>query len=128
MVEKTNMIKSVIYFIAGLLAFCSCSHTAEIPALPVVSFSKQVQPVLVANCTMSGCHTSVNTGGEDVFPLVTYNDLTTRNMFVAGNPKTSRLYQSINGTGGSSMPPSGSLGNDDILLIYLWIAQGGKNN
>jgi len=111
--------------LAGVLLISSCTHTPVIPATPVVTYSKNVQAILVANCTISGCHD--NSGGE-LFPLLTYNDLMLRNLVVPGNAKSSRLYQSISGGGESYMPPSGSLNNDDVLLIYLWIEQGAKNN
>ena len=113
--------------IASVLILAGCSHTPVIPASPAVSFSKDVQPLIIANCSMSGCHNSA--GGGELFPLATYSDIASGDMIVPGNAKSSRLYQAINGGGGdASMPPSGSLSNDDILLIYLWIEQGAKNN
>lgn len=76
---------------------------------------------------MSGCH-SANTGGE-LFPLVTYSEIASSDLITPGNAKSSQLYQAINGGGGDgAMPPSGTLANDDVLLIYLWIEQGAKNN
>jgi hypothetical protein len=126
--EKNNLIKGLMLAM-GIFIFGACTHTPVVPANPAVSYSKQVQPVLVANCTMSGCHSTASGGnGEDAFSLMTYNDLVQRDMIVPGNAKSSRLYTAINGTGENSMPPNGALSNDDILLIYLWIEQGAKNN
>lgn len=114
-------------FITAFMA--SCQHAGVIPADPAISYSKQVQPVLVANCTMSGCHDGIGgSGREGAFSLLNYSDLTQRNMVVAGNAGGSRLYTAITGSGENSMPPNGALSNDDVLLIYLWIQQGAKNN
>ena len=120
-------IKTFGGFVLGSFLLASCSHTPLIPVSPVVSFSKNVQPLIIANCSMSGCHS--NTVGGELFPLMTYNDIASSDMVSPGNAKSSRLYTVINGAGGeSSMPPVGQLGNDDVLMIYLWIEQGAKNN
>jgi hypothetical protein len=128
MKEKKNLVTAVVLMLM-IFILGACTHTPVVPANPAVSYSKQVQPVLVANCTMSGCHSTATGGyGEEAFSLMTYSDLIQKNMIVPGNAKSSRLYTAINGTGENSMPPNGALSNDDILLIYLWIEQGAKNN
>ncbi len=123
---KKRKVKTFVVLILSAVLWISCSHTPLIPVTPAVSFSKDVQPLIIANCAMSGCHNS--TGGE-LFPLMTYNDIASSDLVTPGNAKSSRLYTAINGTGGdNSMPPAGQLGNDDVLMIYLWIEQGAKNN
>jgi hypothetical protein len=125
-VKNKKSIFKLFAIFASLQLIYFCKHTPEIPPAPPVSFATQVQPILVANCTMSGCHSS--NSGNDLFPLVTYADVTGRNLVAPGDPKASRLYRSITGAGEDLMPPGRSLSNDNILLTYLWIAQGAKNN
>jgi len=121
------MVLAVIGIIVSAFVGSSCSHTPLIPITPAVSFSKNVQPLIIANCAMSGCHS--NTSGGELFPLMTYTDIASTDMVTPGNAKASRLYTVINGAGGdNSMPPAGQLANDDVLMIYLWIEQGAKNN
>jgi hypothetical protein len=127
-VKGIGKFKKIIMGLLLIPGFLACTHTPVIPAQPEVSFSKQVQPVIIANCTMSGCHNGVSSGGEDVFSLMNYSDITRRNMAIPGNAKSSRIYSAITGSGENAMPPNGAMSNDDILLIYLWIEQGAKNN
>ena len=116
----------LIVGILSILISVSCTHNAIIPSQPAVRYSTQVQPLLVASCAMKGCDGDT-TGGE-LFPLLTYKDLINYNLVVPGNAKSSRLFQVLLGSGERLMPPNGQLANDDILLIYLWIEQGAKNN
>jgi len=95
-----------------------------VPDSPVMSFQTDVQPIIVGNCTESGCHAS--SGGE--FPLVSYNDVSGH--LTAGDARGSELYKSITGKGAQLMPPGSRplLTNDAIRVIYVWIEQGAKNN
>lgn len=97
------------------------------PDSPLVIFSKEVQPIILGNCTMSGCHTSGDNSG--VFPLSTYDDIVTNGGVIAKNATGSNLYQSISSRGlAQQMPPSKYLSEADLQTIYLWIMQGAKNN
>ena len=90
-----------------------------------VSFSQDVQSIFDANCT--SCH---NGGGIplDLTDGNSYNELnSTDGMVDPGNPDNSELYERITGTG-ALMPPSGSLPQGDIDLIYQWIEEGALNN
>jgi hypothetical protein len=115
----------ILTAVVGVLFMYSCAHKPVIPVNPAVSFSKQVQPVIVANCTISGCHDGKN---GDLFPLLTYSDVTEGGLVVPGNAKASDLYMALTTVGENAMPPSGQMDNDNILMIYLWIEQGAKNN
>ena len=117
--------KSVmVIFLYGTL-FTSCSHEVIVPDSPVISFSYDIQGIIIGNCTQSGCHSS---SGQSEFPLVTYQDV--MKIVEHGNAKKSRLYESIKGISSKLMPPSSipPLNNDQIKYIYLWIEQGAKNN
>jgi hypothetical protein len=119
----------VAFLLCCIALFWSCRHDPEIPATPEVSFSHDVQAIITGNCTQSGCHEGNTGGGEDLFPLVTYNDIIEQ--VNKGNGRDSRIYQAITGKGGTKlMPPSpqAKLTDDQIGLIYVWIEQGAKNN
>lgn len=113
-----------------LLCFCSgifsaCNHKADLSALPAISFSNNVQSIIVGNCTQSGCHAD---GSDRPHSLTTYDDVIKR--VSPGDANSSQLYERIAGQSGNIMPPApqAMLTNDQIRTIYLWIEQGAKNN
>lgn len=111
-----------------LINFTNCTHMQIVnPNQPAVSFKDEVQPVLVGNCTTSGCH-GASTGGEHLFPLLTYDDVINYGGISAGKPEKSNLYKAITGKGENRMPPNGAMPDAQISIIYNWIAQGAKNN
>jgi hypothetical protein len=91
---------------------------------PFACFQRDIQPILVSNCTMSGCHDGVS--GEDNFSLKTYSAVMSK--VSAGNPSGSKLYQVLTGGGEESMPPSPAtpLSQAQKDSIYNWIARGAK--
>lgn len=100
----------------------SCTHDANIPDTPAISFNEQIQPIIVSNCATSGCHD----GGRE-FSLETYDEIAGH--VKAGDARGSKLYKVITKLWGEeAMPPAGPLGDDQITLIYTWIEQGAKNN
>lgn len=100
----------------------SCRHSPDLSASPQVSFSKDVQPVIVGNCTQSGCH-----GGEgERRPLMNYDEIASR--VTPYKPHSSDLYQRITAAGSNKMPPAGYLSEQEIETIYVWIMQGAQNN
>ncbi|MCX6290944.1 MAG: hypothetical protein NT126_04195 [Bacteroidetes bacterium] len=123
---KKTINRSFVLF-AGLCFFLSssCNHTADVSAKPAISFQSDVQPVLIGNCTQSGCHSG---GDNESFSLVTYDDV--MKSVNPGNARDSRLYQSVVGRTEHLMPPSPQpmLSDKQILNIYVWIEQGALNN
>ncbi len=90
-----------------------------------VSFSSSVIPIFNNNCV--SCHNSGSTE-PDLTPDNAYADLTANNAYVVpGKPEDSKLYHRITGQG-SLMPPGGSLPQNDINIIYVWIKEGALNN
>jgi hypothetical protein len=114
--------------------FYSCRHEPDFESMKAVSFASDIQPILSSNCTMSGCHSSSNSGhgGEDdeAFSLTTYDEVIDHGEIEAGNAHKSKLYESISNHGEKLMPPPPrpALTTDQIKLIYVWIEQGAKNN
>lgn len=121
--------KVIVLVLSALICMCviaSCDHTPIIPEYPLVSFANDVQPIIIANCTQSGCHENGN--NREIFPLLTYNDVMNSGRVSPGNARNSRLYLAIVGSGENAMPPGKLLTNDQITTIYVWIEQGAKNN
>ncbi len=120
-----SLIKKFLLLILLGAMITSCSHEAIIPNSPLVSFSNDVQGIIIGNCTQSGCHPS--SSDHEKFSLVTYDDVL--KIVEPGNARNSKLYETITGHG-TLMPPSSqsSLTDQQIKYIYLWIEQGAKNN
>ena len=120
---------SIIAVIAMAITAFSCRHKTDLTGIKDVSFSTDIQPILAANCTMSGCHNGSGSGGEHEFGLTTYNDV--MGIVSADDAHSSKLYEVISNHGLEDiMPPSPNppLSNDQVKIIYLWIEQGAKNN
>ncbi len=105
-----------------------CKDEPIIPDTPIVEFSNQIQPIIIGNCTASGCHGNYN---PQQFLLTTYNEVMTHGAVKAKNAKGSKLYNVIVSNNiETKMPrkPNPDLSEKQIELIYLWIMQGAKNN
>jgi hypothetical protein len=125
MLLSQRRLKLVFFLSMGLLLFISfqaCKHPADLSAVPEISFSGQIQPLIIANCSKSGCH---GESAYERFPLTTYDEIIRDGQVIPGQAHGSNLYDVIlNGT----MPQDGKLSNETIQLIYVWIEQGAKNN
>jgi hypothetical protein len=68
--------------------------------------------------------------GAGSAPLETYEEITSNNYVVPGKPHSSRIYNAITGDGEELMPRDNypALNDMQIRKIYIWIAQGAKNN
>jgi len=109
-----------------LLCGTACRHDPLTPLsdAPVISFKNDVQPVIISNCTESGCHGA----GDHEFKLLTYDNVMAK--VKAGDPHASDLYSAITANTITTMPkpPNPRLTDTEIKTIYLWILQGAKNN
>lgn len=111
-----------------LILIISCKDEVIIPDTPVVKFSDDIQPIIVGNCTASGCHGNLN---PQEFLLYSYDDVMKHGNVKAKDAKGSLLYQVIvSNVESQKMPrqPNPDLTEKQIELIYLWIMQGAKNN
>jgi hypothetical protein len=122
--------KKVIIAAIVLLPFAitmSCKHEPILPETEV-SFSNDIQPILQMGCSHAGCHgDSLN----PVFKLVTYEQVMDKGEIEPGNPRGSELYQVlVTNDSEDKMPrsPYPELNDRNKKLIYIWIAQGAKNN
>lgn len=105
----------------------SCKHDPITPLedAPIISFKKDIQPVLVANCAQSGCHGP----SSEINPkLITYEEVAAQTQ--PGKASKSNLYQTLTATSGDVMKvhKDHRLSDSKIKQIYLWITQGSTNN
>ena len=97
----------------------ACRHEPVIPASPLLTFDKDISPIITNTCAQSGCHDGSGEGGR----LVTYNEV--RDIVEPGKPYGSKLFQVITKLmGEQAMPPGAPLSDTQIRFIYTWILQG----
>lgn len=134
---KNNSKLFVVLIILNTI-LTSCKH--DIPELlsntiPTVSascspdsvyFVNEIQPLLISNCAMSGCHDAI-THKEGV-NLTTYVGVMRE--VKAGNAGGSTLYKSMVRTDDERMPPkpAPALSADVLTKVRNWINQGAINN
>ena len=86
-----------------------------------VSFAVTIQPILLQNCALAGCHASSSpTGG---YTLDNYNGV--RSIVLSG-----KIVGAINHEAGYSSMPKDAAQLDACVIgqITSWINQGAKNN
>ena len=111
--------------LADTSAWAQATITIKAPADTTPCFKREIQPIIISNCTMSGCHAPGSAG--ELRDLSTYSGV--MGYVRAGSASASKLYQSITGQGEDKMPPRGHtpLTSDQIALIARWINDGAKN-
>lgn len=91
----------------------------------VISFTKTIMPLMIANCNFQGCHGNGSKAGK--VDLRTYE--ATMNTVVKHQPSKSLLYLSlIKPDPVRRMPPAGALHAYRINYFKKWIEQGALNN
>jgi hypothetical protein len=118
--DKIYLSIALLLIIITLSWITSCTHQANIVDVPEICFERDVLPVFINNCAISGCHDG---GGESRMALDNYVDIS--HSVVPGNPGSSRTYQAITATWGENrMPPNRPLSLENRTIIRLWIEQG----
>lgn len=130
----------ILLISAFTLTFSGCKHQPQEEVLPVavtplpnpiptndsVSFQTEVLPLIVANCTMSGCHDN-GTAAEGLV-LTNYNNI--MQIVRPNDPGGSTLIDVITSTRPSKRmppPPATPLSQAQIDLITKWINEGARN-
>jgi hypothetical protein len=135
--------KAILFFLVLSFTGLTCKHDVMQPVNPIVGppvnpgtpcdpgviyFEKDVLPILVSNCAISGCH---NPGfAQDGVLLDNYVNVMLTGDVRPGNPLGSDLYQVIVSTDiNKRMPPlpRAALSAAQITTIRTWIEQGAKN-
>lgn len=114
-------------------------HSPEIPPEIVVAesngqgcdpsqvyYEQDIQPILISNCTKSGCHNDKDRA--EGISYSSYSQTIRTGKVRAGNPSGSKMYTSLTDTGEDRMPQGASpLPTEQIALIGQWIQQGAQN-
>jgi hypothetical protein len=106
-----------------------CSETPTQPPAAYNSktcFSRDILPVLVSSCGMTGCHDAIS--HQEGYIFASYS--TTMRSVTVGNTASSRLYQVITTASGEKrMPPlpKQRLAQAQIDSIAAWIKRGALN-
>ncbi len=95
-----------------------------------VYFQNTILPILISNCSTSGCHDVES--AEDGVVLVDYGTVMSTGEVEAFDPNDSEIYEVITEDEDDDdfMPPSPNLPltDEQVDLIYTWINQGALNN
>ncbi len=94
----------------------------------VVYFQRDVLPILVSNCAISGCHDA--TTKQEGVQLTDYTSIMRTADIKPGDPEDSELYEMITEDDEDErMPlaPRAPLSSEQIALIRKWITQGAKD-
>lgn len=122
--------RSIFAFLALALSACSSGVTGtEEGSGQIDVFSRDVLPLLAANCSAASCHqagtpTALSSGfGLQNTASATYQSMMSDpTLIVPGNPEGSRLFVEI---AEGEMPPGGALKNSDAQrIIGEWIQAG----
>lgn len=110
-----------------LTIFFGCKHEPVLPEQEV-SFSQDILPIMQMGCQHAGCHgDSLNQQPK----LTTYEEVMEFGDIKPGDPHDSDLYERIIDTDDDDrmpQPPYAPLNDRNTKLIYIWIAQGAKDN
>ncbi|MEZ4950222.1 MAG: hypothetical protein R2879_13170 [Saprospiraceae bacterium] len=109
------------FSLAAIFPACTYEYIEDVNP---VCFERDVLPVLVSNCTQSGCHNSIDR--EKGYDFSSYSAIMSNGAVKPGNYQGSELYKVLVAIGERAMPPSPNekLSLDQIERISLWIEQG----
>jgi hypothetical protein len=90
-----------------------------------VYFNLQVLPMLISNCSMSGCHDAAS--HQEGIVLTSYQTVMNSGIIVPGDPNDGDFMEAITETDPDKImppPPASPLTNQQIQLLQTWISQG----
>ena len=106
----------------GSFLLTSCKHeNLELISGDSICFERDILPIFVSNCAMSGCHDAVT--HADKYDLSNYTAIMKKGI-TPGNPDNSEIWEVIVD---GEMPPNGSLTREQKVYLKSWIAAGAKN-
>jgi len=113
--------KCIIYSLGAFLISCAYENEEELfgnqnCAPNSVTFSGDIQPIIVANCALSGCHDGSNPSLPD---WTVFSNVQSKAQLIKFR------------TGNRTMPPSNAgvqLTSDEIDAISCWVDDGALNN
>lgn len=135
-----NRLRRLLTIVGGgvWVALCtpamnSCQHKpftlpdSLIQKDPTICFDRDVLPIFLSNCAMSGCHDAAS--GEEGYVLDSYENIIKKGI-VKGNPAASRIFQSVTRANGVEFMPRVGPGLPDVSINMLrrWIAAGAADS
>jgi len=114
---KGKMLLAAMVVLLSVLA-CKKDKTPPAECVDAISFAVDVEPLIVANCSTSGCHDASAAGGYDLTSYVG----------IAANAP--RILNVINHDAGFVPMPQGGdkLADSLIQKVDCWIRQGKLDN
>jgi hypothetical protein len=124
----------------GKLSFCQIrtitiwvnDTTWELPGNPcdpdTVYFERDLLPILQSSCAQPGCHDAITMEGE--IKLTDYASVMNSDIVTPGDPGESDMYEKIIENDPEDRmppPPAAPMSQENIDLVYKWIAQGAQN-
>jgi hypothetical protein len=103
---------------AVLAASCKKDKTAPIECVDEISFSADVQPIIMNSCATSGCHSGPNASNNMNF--MTYEAVFEHRVLIGRSVRHE--------SGVTPMPFGPQLSAENISKITCWIEQGAPNN
>lgn len=94
-----------------------------------VYFGNSIQPLLTSRCAIPGCHDAVTM--QDGVNLSSYAGVMSSGVINVSNPWNSDLLERITDNDPDDRmppPPNAPLTQQQIDMLYAWMAQGAKNN
>ena len=138
MSKNRNLIAIVLASITiGIFVQSGCTKDVTVTIKPTIAeitktvlFSKDIVPLLTANCAITGCHAA---GGHS--PILTadkaYSSLmNSPGLIAVSDPANSQVYLRLTGKIVPAMPLSAPASDPSFINEYIlaWIKQGAKNN
>jgi len=138
LIKSKSMSTQKIAFILGLFAvtifaITGCYKTSTIVVNPgssiteIMSFEKDITPILTNSCAISGCHVS-GSKAPDLSSANAYKSLIEGGYLKANDPDNSILMMWLTGKKSPVMPIGKGPDEKINAKIYAWIKQGAKNN
>jgi len=97
---------------------CRKDKTAEVQCAEQISFSNDVQPIIMNSCAVSGCHAGANPANNMNF--TSYENVFLHRILIGRSVRHE--------SGVTPMPVGPQLSADQISKISCWIEQGALNN
>lgn len=127
-----------IWGIAITCFSCTHDHAAQLYPSPgcavdtngMISFKKDIIPVLKTACALPGCHSGTNPAGNlNLDSAVAYAAITdSRGGYIdTAHPAASLFYSQLVSVN-DPMPPTGKLDQCTTTLILKWIQQKASDN
>lgn len=143
--KKTLNIVAWLGIIGLVVGFSACKHDIPQPVdnsggggnnggtnIPCdsdsVYFNMQILPILISNCSSSGCHDVAS--HEDGVILTSYDYLMNSGIVQPGDPTDGDLIEVLTTSDPDDQmppPPANPLSSQQLQLIQTWIAQGAQN-